>query len=152
MIGFGCRVLAFDVHVNEKMKNLGVEYVTLDVLLQQSDIISLHCPLMPATHHLIDSSAVDKMKKGAVLVNCSRGALVESGAVITGLKNGQIGGFAMDVYERETALYFTDRSDQVLDDDNFLILSGLPNVLITPVRTYRLALYQHDCSLCKNPI
>jgi D-lactate dehydrogenase len=138
MHGFGCRVLAFDVHENVEMKGLGVEYVPLDKLLQTSDVISLHCPLMPATHHLINSASVEKMKRGVVLVNCSRGALVESGALITGLKGGRIGGFAMDVYERESALYFTDRSDQVLQDDNFLILSGLPNVLITPVRTRAL--------------
>lgn len=135
MLGFGCNVIAFDVQEHDEVLSMGVQYVAMDELLARSDIVSLHCPLLKSTYHIIDDKAVSKMKRGVVLINVSRGALIDSAAVISGLKSGAIGGLGMDVYENENALYFADLSDQVLHDENFLQLQGFPNVLITPVRS-----------------
>jgi D-lactate dehydrogenase len=131
MAGFGCRVLAYDPYPNEAAREAGAEYVDLDELLTASDIVSLHCPLTPETFHLIDRERIALMRPGAMLVNTSRGALVDTAAVIEGLKSGRIGHLGLDVYEEEAGLFFEDLSDQVIDDDAFDRLNAFPNVLIT---------------------
>jgi D-lactate dehydrogenase len=108
-----------------------VRYVDLDTLLAECDVITLHCPLTPATHHLIDEEALRKVKPGVMLVNTSRGALIDTRAVIEALKDGRIGHLALDVYEEEADLFFEDLSDQVIQDDVFSRLLTFPNVLIT---------------------
>ena len=131
MSGLGCRVLAYDPAPGDALKELGVITVPLDELLAQSDIISLHCPLTPETRHLIDAGAVGRMKDGVMLINTSRGAVVETRAVIDGLKSRKIGYLGLDVYEEEGDLFFEDLSEQVLQDDLFARLLTFPNVLIT---------------------
>jgi D-lactate dehydrogenase len=126
-----CRVLAVDTWHDPHLVGLGVEYVDLDTLLAQSDIISLNCPLTPETHHLIDAEAVSKMRPGVMLVNTGRGALVDTEAVIAGLKSEHVGSLALDVYEEEGRLFFEDRSHQIIEDDLFARLLTFPNVLIT---------------------
>lgn len=129
--GFGCRLLAYDIAPNPACQQLGVDYVSIDALLRQSDIITLHCPLTPETRHLIDAAALAKMKTGVVLINTSRGALIDTQAVIDGLKSGKIGHLALDVYEEEADLFFEDLSEQVIQDDVFSRLLTFPNVVIT---------------------
>lgn len=130
-VGFGCRILAYDVHQNKDCLDLGVVYQDLPDVLGSSDIVSLHCPLTPATHHIIRGETVAQMKKGAMLVNTSRGPLIETQSVIDGLKSGQIGSLALDVYEEEGDLFFEDLSSEVIRDDVFMRLLTFPNVLIT---------------------
>lgn len=129
--GFGCKVICYDIVENDDLKNSGAAYVDLDTLFTRSDIISLHCPLMPATHHLIDDTAIAKMKKGVTIVNTSRGGLIDTSAVINGLKNGHIGNLAIDVYEEEESMFFEDQSALVMQDDVFARLLTFPNVLVT---------------------
>lgn len=129
--GFGCRLLAYDQFTNPECTALGVEYTTLDRLFAESDIITLHCPLTPETHHLINEDTLQRMKKGVTLINTSRGALIDTQAVIQGLKSGQIGYLGLDVYEEEGDLFFEDLSDKVIDDDVFVRLVTFPNVLVT---------------------
>lgn len=129
--GFGCKVLATDVQQNPACVELGVEYVEMQELFSRSDIISLHCPLMPATHHLIDDKAIAQMKRGVMLVNTSRGGIIDTQATIRGLKSGQVGSLAIDVYEEEADLFFEDLSNKVIGDDVFSRLLTFPNVLIT---------------------
>jgi D-lactate dehydrogenase len=130
--GFGCRVLAHDLqHDQRLMAELGVEYVELQGLLGGADIVSLHVPLTPATHHLIDAAALSTMKRGVLLINTGRGALIDSRALITALKSGQIGGAGLDVYEEEEGIFFQDLSSKVLQDDVLARLLTFPNVLIT---------------------
>ena len=126
-----CRVLAVDAVQDEHLLELGVEYVGLDDLLSQAQIVSLNCPLTAETHHLIDASAIGRMQRGVMLVNTGRGALIDATAVIDGLKSGQIGSLALDVYEEEARLFFADRSDEIIADDVFARLLTFPNVLIT---------------------
>ncbi len=129
--GFGCRLLAYDVHQNPDCLSLGVEYVELDRLFSESDVITLHCPLTPETHHLIDEAALAKMKPGVMIINTSRGALVDTPAVIEGLKNRHVGHLGLDVYEEEGDLFFEDQSDRVITDDVFSRLLTFPNVIVT---------------------
>ncbi len=129
MQGFGCRILAYDPVVNKELSF--VEYVTLDKLLEQSDVISLHVPLTPETRHMIDASAFEKMKKSALLINTGRGALIQTKDLIDALKGGKIGGAGLDVYEEEENIFFHDLSGQVLQDDQLARLLTFPNVLIT---------------------
>ncbi len=129
--GFQCRVLAHDLQPQPDAIALGVEYVTLDVLYAQSDIISLHVPLTPATHHLIDETALARMKRGVVLINTGRGALIDSRALIDALKSGHLGAAGLDVYEEEEGVFFEDLSDQVLQDDVLARLLTFPNVVVT---------------------
>lgn len=129
--GFGSRVVAFDPFENPTMKELGVPYVTLDQLYAQSDVISLHCPLTPDTYHLINETSIQKMKQGVMIVNTSRGAVIDASAVVEGLKSGKVGGLAIDVYEEEGDLFFEDLSDKIIQDDVFTRLLTFPNVLIT---------------------
>lgn len=131
MAGFGCRLLAYDPVPTDEVRALGGEYVPLDDLLAESDIVALHLPLTPDTYHLIDEAAVARMKPGAMLVNTSRGALVDTRAVIEGLKSGRLGSLGLDVYEEEADLFFEDLSDTVIQDDVFARLLTFPNVLIT---------------------
>ncbi len=129
--GFGCSVLAYDLHPNDRTRSLGVTYVGLEDLLARSDIITLHCPLTPDTHHLIDDEALQRVRRGVMLINTSRGPLVDTEAVIAALKDGRIGHLGLDVYEEEGDLFFEDLSDQVIQDDVFTRLLTFPNVLIT---------------------
>ncbi|WP_018251462.1 2-hydroxyacid dehydrogenase [Salinispora mooreana] len=129
--GFGCRVIASDPYPDDAVTAAGIEYVPLHRLLSDSDVITLHCPLTPDTEHLINPERIAQMRRGTMLINTSRGALVDTRAVIDGLKSGQIGYLGLDVYEEETDLFFEDLSDRVLDDDDFSRLNTFPNVLIT---------------------
>lgn len=129
--GFGCRVLAHDVTPNPDCVRDGVEYASLERLLQESDVVTLHCPLMPDTYHLIDEAALARMKPGVMLINTSRGALLDAGAAIHALKSGQLGALGLDVYEEEADMFFEDLSNRVLKDDVFARLLTFPNVLIT---------------------
>jgi len=130
MHGFGCRVLACDPQPSEQAPPW-LEYVALEQLLGESDIISLHCPLTPATDHLIDAAAIARMKPGVMLINTGRGRVVDTRAVIAGLKSGRIGRLGLDVYEEEEHLFFQDLSQRVIDDDLFMRLTTFHNVLIT---------------------
>lgn len=129
--GFGCRLLGYDVSQNRDCEALGMEYVSLRELFGVSDIVSLHCPLIPETYHLIDAATVEQMKPGVMLINTSRGQLINTKAVTKGLKSGKIGYLGLDVYEQETDLFFEDLSNQVIQDDVFQRLLTFPNVLIT---------------------
>jgi D-lactate dehydrogenase len=126
-----CDVVAFDPHQNDALTDLGVRYVDLEEALGVGDIISLNCPLTDATHHLVNAGTIAGMKRGVMLVNTGRGALVDTAAVLGALKTGHIGSVALDVYEEEGDLFFEDRSDEILEDDNFARLLTYPNVLIT---------------------
>jgi D-lactate dehydrogenase len=131
MAGFGCRLLAHDPFPNPEMQTLGAEYVALPDLFERSDIVALHAPLTPKTYHLIDANALSRMKDGVMLINTSRGALVDTRAVITALKSGKLGALGLDVYEEEEGLFFEDFSGQVIADDVFARLLTFPNVIIT---------------------
>jgi D-lactate dehydrogenase len=129
--GFGCRLLAFDPAPNDAVLALGARYVSVPELLAASDVVSLHCPLTPATRHLIDDDALAQMKRGAMLINTGRGGLVDTPAVIRALKSGQLGHLGLDVYEEEEALFFEDHSEDVIQDDVLMRLLTFPNVLVT---------------------
>lgn len=129
--GFGCRILGYDIAEDKDAKQIGVEYVSLTELLGTSDIISLHCPLTPQTHHIINKDTISQMKKGVMIINTGRGALIDAKAAIRGLKNEQIGYMGLDVYEEEADLFFEDLSEKVIKDDVFMRLLTFPNVLIT---------------------
>ena len=129
--GFGCRLFGYDVNENPDALDLGLEYVDLKTLWAESDIISLHAPLTPETYHLVDASAIASMRNGVMLINTSRGALIDTLAAIEGLKSGKIGHLGLDVYEEESDLFFEDLSDTVIQDDTFSRLLTFPNVLIT---------------------
>jgi D-lactate dehydrogenase len=130
MKGFGCEVLGYDVFKNSAFEAIG-RYVALPELLSQSDIVSLHCPLTPETYHLINAEAIEQMKPGAMLINTSRGGLVDTEAAIDGLKSKKIGALGLDVYEQESDLFFEDLSNEIIQDDLFERLTTFPNVLIT---------------------
>lgn len=129
--GFGCRLLAYDLYQNPDCKALGAKYVDLSTLFTESDIISLHCPLTPQTYHLINAQSLDQMKSGVMLINTSRGALIDTKAVIEALKSRKIGYLGLDVYEQESELFFENLSEEVIKDDVFQRLLTFPNVLIT---------------------
>jgi D-lactate dehydrogenase len=129
--GFGCNILAYDVRENPACIEMGAKYVELSELLASSDIISLFCPLLPQTYHLINDDTIAQMKRGAMLINTSRGGLVDTKAVIRGIKSGQIGYFGADVYEEEAGMFYEDLSDTVIQDDTFQLLQSFPNVVIT---------------------
>jgi D-lactate dehydrogenase len=132
LLGFGCRVLAFDVRRDEELASLGgVEYVDMDRLLRESDIITLHVPLMPQTRHIINAAALEKMKAGVMIVNTSRGGLVDTQALIDGMKSGHIGNAGLDVYEEESEYFFEDYSGLVIQDDVLARLLTFPNVIVT---------------------
>lgn len=132
MRGFGCRVIAFDPFPNNTFsEENGVTYCDRDELLKQSDIISLHCPLLDDTKHLIDQEAYSKMKPGVMLINTGRGGLVDTKDTINALKSGKLGYLGIDVYEEESELFFEDRSSEIIQDDVIVRLMGFPNVLVT---------------------
>lgn len=128
--GFGMRIIAYDVFENPALKDF-VEYVPLDTLLKESDLISLHCPLMENTHHLINIDTIRKMKDGVILVNTSRGALVKTADLIEGIRMHKFAGVGLDVYEEETHNVFEDRSDEILEHSTTARLLSFPNVMIT---------------------
>jgi D-lactate dehydrogenase len=128
---FGCELLAYDPVPNDEVRALGVRYVPLSELWPPCDIVTVHCPLTPATHHLVNAEAIKRMKKGAMLINTSRGGVLDTKAVIVALKSGQLGGVGIDVYEEEGDLFFKDLSDKPVLDDTFVRLVTFPNVLIT---------------------
>lgn len=130
--GFGCRVIAYDAFPNEKVaKDMGFEFVRLDELYKQSDIVSIHAPLTKDNHHMINEQSISKMKKSVMIINCGRGPLVDTKALIKGLKSGHVGGACLDVYENESSYFYSDHSCNVLEDDTLTTLIGCPNVLLT---------------------
>lgn len=129
--GFGCTVLASDPVEDRELIALGVTYVPREELLRRAQIITLHCPLTPETHHLIDREVLDQAQPDLVLVNTSRGALIDTSALIEALKQHRIAGVALDVYEQEAGIFFDDLSDQIVDDDVLQRLLTFPNVLVT---------------------
>jgi D-lactate dehydrogenase len=131
MLGMGCKVLAFDLIANKEMEAAGVEYLPLMNVLQQSDIVSLHCPLTDLTKHLINKITLDSMKDGAMLINTSRGGLIDTKAAIDALKKGKLGYLGIDVYEQEEKLFFHDLSENIIEDDVIMRLLSFSNVLIT---------------------
>ncbi|MGL1957144.1 MAG: 2-hydroxyacid dehydrogenase [Colwellia sp.] len=131
MKGMGCEVMAYDPFVNPDVENMGIPYVSLEEIWAESDIISLHCPLLPTTRHIVNSNSIAQMKKGVALINTSRGSLVDTKEVIKALKSGQVGYLGLDVYEEEANLFFENQSNQLLQDDVFARLQTFPNVIIT---------------------
>jgi D-lactate dehydrogenase len=129
--GFGCKLLGYDMYPNEQFKKIGGTYVTMPELLAQSDIISLHCPLTAESHHLINREALTMMKDGVMLINTSRGGLLDAVAVTEALKTGKVGYLGLDVYEQEENVFFEDRSNEIIRDDVLQRLLMFPNVLIT---------------------
>lgn len=129
--GFGCQLLTYDLYPNPECEALGAKYVELPELFASSDIITLHCPLTPETYHLINDQALEQMHPGVMLINTSRGALIDTEAVIRALKSRKIGYLGLDVYEQESDLFFEDLSNAVIQDDVFQRLLTFPNVLIT---------------------
>jgi D-lactate dehydrogenase len=131
MLGFGCNVLAYDIFENQELSTIGVKYCSLNEVFEQSDVISLHCPLTEKTRHLVDNQAIAKMKIGSMLINTSRGALIDTPAVINALKSKKLGYLGLDVYEQEANIFFNDLSEEILVDDLLARLMSFPNVLIT---------------------
>jgi len=130
--GFGCKLLGYDLYPNPKFESeLGGKYVTLPELFSQSDVISLHCPLTPENHYLINEAAIAQMKPGVMIINTSRGGLVETEAVIAGLRSKQIGALGLDVYEQESDLFFEDFSSEIMQDDQIDRLLSFPNMIMT---------------------
>ncbi|MBX3386373.1 MAG: 2-hydroxyacid dehydrogenase [Phycisphaeraceae bacterium] len=131
LTGFGCRVMAFDPSPSQACRSMGVEFVTKEDLYARSDIVTLHCPLTPQTRHMIDTTSLARMRPGVMLINTSRGAIIDSLALIESLKQGHVGSVGLDVYEEEGDLFFKDLSADVIKDDVFVRLMTFPNVLIT---------------------
>ncbi len=131
MLGFGCKVMAFDVIANKDMEAIGVTYHPLIDIYKAADIISLHCPLNNQTKHIINVQTIPMLKMGVMLINTSRGALIDTDAVIAALKQGHIGYLGIDVYEQEEKLFFRDLSDKIIEDDTIQRLMSFPNVLVT---------------------
>ena len=130
--GFGMKILAYDKYPSKELKNMGIiKYVDLCELLGASDIISVHCPLVEETYHMIDEKAIELCKKGVIIINTSRGALIDSEALLNGIKSRQIGAACLDVYEEESDLFFEDNSGHILDDDILARLISMPNVIVT---------------------
>lgn len=130
-LGFNCEVLASDMVEDPDLVAMGVRYLPPRELLTQVDIVSLHCPLTPDTRHIIDAAAIERARDGLVIVNTSRGALIDTAALIAGLKSRKVGGVALDVYEQEADLFFEDLSNEIIEDDVFQRLLTFPNVLVT---------------------
>ncbi len=126
--GLGMHVLAYDKFPNE---SLDLEYTTLEYLFENSDVISLHCPLTEESYHLIDKNAISSMKNGTIIINTSRGALINAEALLEGIRNKKIGGACLDVYEEESELFFEDNSNLIVNDDTLALLMTMPNVIVT---------------------
>lgn len=131
MAGFGCTVVGYDRYPSPAFEQLGGRYVDIDALLDCSDVVSLHCPLTPETHHIVNAASLARAKRGSILVNTSRGGLVDTDAAIAALKTGQLGGLAIDVYEQEASLFFQDLSSTIITDDVIQRLVSFPNVIVT---------------------
>jgi D-lactate dehydrogenase len=131
MLGFGCRVLAFDLIANRELEAKGIGYLPLIKLLPQCDIISLHCPLNEQTKHIINADTLSMMKQGVMLINTSRGGLIDTKAAIEALKTGKLRYLGIDVYEQEEKLFFHNLSEEIIEDDTIMRLMSFPNVLIT---------------------
>ncbi|MEL1239707.1 2-hydroxyacid dehydrogenase [Flavobacterium flavipallidum] len=129
--GFGCKVLAFDLVPDEELEKIGVTYVSLETIFKESDVISLHCPLNEKTKYLINKETISMMKNNVMLINTSRGALIDTSDVIHALKKGKIGYLGIDVYEQEEKLFFKDHSEDIIEDDKIQRLMSFPNVLVT---------------------
>lgn len=136
MQGFGCSVVAFDNHTNPALEQAGVHYLPLEEVFRVSDIISLHCPLTPDTHHMINVDSLSLMKDGVMLINTSRGKLIDTEAAIVALKEARLGYLGIDVYEQEENLFFKDLSEMIILDDKISRLMTFPNVLITAHQAY----------------
>lgn len=134
--GYGMRLLGWDIAVNPGCAALGMEYVELDRLFRESDVISLHVPLMPSTHHLVNARRLEAMRDDAILVNTSRGALIDTEALVRTLKRGRLSGVGLDVYEEEAGVFFYDKSLEVMTDDTLARLMTFPHVLITSHQAY----------------
>ena len=130
-LGFGCKILAYDIFTNAEMEKDGVQFVSLEEIFRSSAIISLHCPLNDQTKHVINKNTIALMKDNVMIINTSRGGLIETAAVIDGLKEGKIGYLGIDVYEQEEKLFFRDLSADIIQDDNIQRLMSFPNVLVT---------------------
>jgi D-lactate dehydrogenase len=135
LAAMGCRVLGYDLFPAAAFAQCG-RYTTLDELLAESDVVSLHCPLTPQTHYLINAESIARMKPGVMLINTSRGGLIDTAAVINAVKEGQIGYLGLDVYEQEADLFFENLSETIIQDDHFQRLLTFPNVLITGHQAY----------------
>jgi D-lactate dehydrogenase len=131
LTGFGCKVIAYDTAPNQTCREMGVEYVPLDEIWSRSDIITLHAPLTAETRHIVNAASIGRLKPGVMLINTGRGALIDTPALIEGLKSGRMGYVGLDVYEEEEHLFFQDLSSHVIQDDVFARLLTFPNVLIT---------------------
>ena len=131
MLGFGCEVIGYDKYPSETFLALGARYAEPGEIGAKADIISLHCPLTPETHHIVNAETLSRAKRGALLVNTSRGGLIDTEAAIEALKSGQLGGLALDVYEQEADLFFRDLSSTIIADDVFQRLLSFPNVIVT---------------------
>ncbi|ASJ97893.1 MULTISPECIES: 2-hydroxyacid dehydrogenase [Shewanella] len=131
LLGFGCTVVAYDPYPNQLVTDMGIDYLPLDELYAVSDIISLHCPLTKENHHLLNKESFEKMKPGVMVINTSRGGLLNAFDAMEALKTGQIGSLGLDVYENEKELFFEDKSNQIIQDDVFRRLSACHNVIFT---------------------
>ncbi|TXF99854.1 2-hydroxyacid dehydrogenase [Massilia arenae] len=131
MAGFGCTLVGYDRYPTPAFEALGGRYIGVDELLACSDVVSLHCPLLEETHHIVNAAALARVKRGCVLVNTSRGGLVDTEAAVQALKSGQLGGLAIDVYEQEASLFFQDLSSTIITDDVIQRLVSFPNVIVT---------------------
>lgn len=129
--GFGCKMIGYDLYPNENAAKY-IEYKTLDEVFEQADIISLHCPLTADNYHLKNDESIAKMKDGVILINTSRGQLMDAKALIEGVKSGKIGGVATDVYEYEYGIFHSNHQNNVISDETLLTLKSFPNVIVTP--------------------
>lgn len=153
MKGFWTRVIAYDLYKDEKAaKEIGFEYVSLNELYKESDIISLHCPLTPETENIINSESIKKMKNGVILINCSRGKLIDTKSLIKEMETGKIGGVGLDVYEDEDDFFLRDMSNSYKRDENLSILLSMPNLIITSHQAFFTseALNKIASDTCKN--
>lgn len=130
MVGFGCNVIGFDVHRSPEFERIGGRYVDAEGV-ETADVISMHCPLTPETYHIVGQRTLARVKKGALLINTSRGGLVDTEAAIDALKSGRLGGMALDVYEQEASLFYKDLSSSIVSDDVMQRLISFPNVIVT---------------------
>ncbi len=136
LLAFGCKVLAYDIAPNLQFQSIGVAYVDLATLYQQADIISLHCPLTPATKYMINENALQQMQPDVMLINTGRGGLIDTRALIAALEHNKVGCVGLDVYEHEAGLFFIDHSNEGIKDEVFLRLQTFPNVFITSHQAY----------------
>jgi len=153
LLGFGMRILAYDPHPDERFaRETGISYVPLDELYGRADIVTLHCPLTDATEHLIDEQSIACMKRGVMIVNTGRGGLIQTEALIEGLKSGQVGSAGLDVYEEESDYFYQDRSDTIIGDDTLARLLLFPNVIVTSHQAFFTAEAMHNitCTTLQN--